>query len=197
MSLKKRLNNGPWPILILTVVCLVCTVLLALTNDITAEQRKFQAEEALRKGKQQAYETAESFKKIDFALPDGLSKDNIVDFEAALKGEDVIGFLVQTQAKGYTGQVPFLVAFDKEGKVLKVVALANTETPGLGQRVSELGFLNQFKGLTAGQTYGLKGKTQGDQEVDALSSATISSKATTTALNNASKLVAAYLKGGH
>lgn len=195
MSLKKRLNEGLWPVLILTLICIVCTTLLAFTNDFTAELRGLREQESLNANKKLLFPEAKHFTELQVNIPDAELSEAFISLETAEnEGQKLLGYLIRCQAKGYGGYVPFYAAFDSEGTLLSVRALSNGETPGLGQRVSEPDFLAQFAGAKAGQSFGVK--SGGDITIDALASATISSKASAAAISAASSILAQYLEGG-
>jgi len=67
------------------------------------------------------------------------------------------------------------VGFDNELKVKAVRILEQTETPGLGAKITEHGFLDQFAGKSGNELYLKKYHKEGT--LDAVTGATISSKA--------------------
>lgn len=86
-----------------------------------------------------------------------------------------------TSTKGYAGAVTLLVGFKATGEVLKVAVLRQKETPGLGTRMTEESFLKQFVNRLP-DAFPLKVKKDGGA-IDALTAATISSRAFLDALN--------------
>lgn len=101
---------------------------------------------------------------------------------AVYKGET--GFVIQTVAYGYAGDITLLVGVSNEGTVTGLVVRDLSETNGLGANaLTDTDFLTQFLG------------TSGDAEVgsniDAITGATVSSKAVTRAVNSA----VAYVTG--
>lgn len=85
---------------------------------------------------------------------------------------------------GFAGPVPLYVRLDAEGRVVKIVAGPNSETPDFFRRVERNGLLQAWDGLTAAQA--------ADKSVDAVSGATYSSRAV---IDNA-HAVFASLSGG-
>ena len=90
---------------------------------------------------------------------------------------DDLGYAVIAQSKGYSSQVPMAVAFDDEGTITNVIGMDNTETPGLGTKVQLPDFTDQFLGRTA--------EPLTIDDIDAVTGATISSKAALAAVNEA------------
>lgn len=86
-----------------------------------------------------------------------------------------------TSTRGYAGAVTLLVGFRDTGEVLKVAVLRQKETPGLGTRMTEESFLRQFVNLLP-DSFPLKVKKDGGS-IDALTAATISSRAFLDAMN--------------
>lgn len=88
------------------------------------------------------------------------------------------GFVIESTAYGYNGEVTVMVGVDKEGSVTGLVVRDLCETPGLGaEALTDTAFLSQFLGT--------KGEAEVGANVDALTGATVSSKAVTKAVNSA------------
>ena len=107
-----------------------------------------------------------------------------VIFPAKLNGEPV-GAAVQAQVKaGFSGPITVMVGFDKEGNIVNYSVLSHTETPGLGSKMP-FWFKNQSSIL--GKNPGVNNLTvkKDGGEVDAITAATISSRAFLNAVANA------------
>jgi electron transport complex protein RnfG len=159
--------------LILGVICLAATLVLAVTYEVTkpkiAEQLKTEEQAALKS----IMPSADSF--IEKSL------DGIEYFEA-LKDKAVVGYCVRVVGNGYNGYIRMIVGVDLNGTIEGVVVLEHSETPGLGARINEIRpgesqpwFLKQFKGKPAGNIAIKK-------DIDAITGATISSRAVTDAI---------------
>ncbi len=96
--------------------------------------------------------------------------------------EEYMGMVFKSEEKGYSGKIKPIVGVDSTGKIIKVeISKAElSETPGLGMKISEETFLEQFKNLTADEVFLKKDKEKG--KIDAVTSATISSRAATKAI---------------
>lgn len=109
----------------------------------------------------------------------------------ARNGGEVAGYAVQTMTKqGFNGVVRLMVGFTPDGEVVNVNVLEQSETPGLGTKMADEG--NVLLGSIQGQKLENKklvgGKlavTKDGGDVDALTAATISSRAYVDAVNRA------------
>ena len=87
------------------------------------------------------------------------------------------GYVVEATVRGYVGNISVLVGVDASGTVTGVAITLISETLGLGSRAAEQYFVEQFKGLS--------GTLKVGENVDALTGATVTSKAVTKAVNSA------------
>ncbi|MCQ2462682.1 MAG: FMN-binding protein, partial [Clostridia bacterium] len=86
-------------------------------------------------------------------------------------------------AGGYGGDVSVMTGRDAEGKITKIEILAcNDETPGLGQNSKTPKFKDQYSGLE-GEIEVIKNAQPVGSQIQAITSATITSKAVTSAVN--------------
>ncbi len=108
-----------------------------------------------------------------------------IKVHTAKSGEEVVGYAVETMTKsGFSGVVKLMVGFLPDGTINNVNVLQQAETPGLGTKMCDEGnpLLAGVKGQQATGTFKVK-KDGG--EVDALTAATISSRAYLEAVNRA------------
>ncbi len=104
---------------------------------------------------------------------------------------DVVGYAVETMTKkGFNGVVRLMVGFSPEGEVLNVNVLEQAETPGLGTKMCDEGnpLLSSIKGKKLDSMKLLDGRLavrKDGGDVDALTAATISSRAYVDAVNRA------------
>jgi RnfABCDGE-type electron transport complex G subunit len=111
------------------------------------------------------------------------------------KDEKCVGLIFRFEKKGYSGKIKPIVAVDSIGRIIKVKIPKEelTETPGLGMKVAEDPFLNQFRGLTLDDIWLKKDNREG--KIDAITSATISSRAATAAIREGLAQFEKYLPG--
>ena len=109
----------------------------------------------------------------------------------ATKDGTVSGYAVQSMTKqGFGGAVRLMVGFTPAGEVVNVNVLEQTETPGLGTKMTDEGnvLLRSVKGQKLEDKKLVDGKlavTKDGGDVDALTAATISSRAYVDAINRA------------
>ena len=95
-----------------------------------------------------------------------------------------IGAAVETfTSKGFSGNISLMVGILKDGTVNNISVLQHAETPGLGSKMSEPSFKDQFNNKNA-NSFNFKVKKDGG-DVDAITAATISSRAFCDAVNRA------------
>ncbi|MBN2275416.1 MAG: RnfABCDGE type electron transport complex subunit G [Bacteroidales bacterium] len=95
-----------------------------------------------------------------------------------------LGYAVKTYTeKGFAGHIELMAGFRNDGSIVNITVLDHKETPGLGTKMTESKFINQFIGKNPG-SFMLKVKKDGGQ-VDAITAATISSRAFCDALQRA------------
>ena len=108
----------------------------------------------------------------------------------------LLGYCMETQARGYGGVIQVAVGLGPDGNVLKVKVLScDGETPGLGQKVKEESFLSQFEGTFAFFTKGMNG-TSVAKYIDGIASATYSSQGVVDAVNQALAIYSGQIMGG-
>jgi electron transport complex protein RnfG len=104
-----------------------------------------------------------------------------------LKGAENSGLAVETYTdKGFSGRFSLMVGFTPDGSISNIEVLEHKETPGLGTKMALPAFKAQFKGLKISEIQGEKLKVKKDGgQVDAITAATISSRAFCDAVNRA------------
>ncbi len=83
---------------------------------------------------------------------------------------------------GYGGAVRIVVAADASGTILDFAVVEATETPGLGAKIAGEGFISGLRGKTLNSDWRVR---RDGGEIDAVTSATISSRAACEAVNSA------------
>ncbi|MGQ9620611.1 MAG: RnfABCDGE type electron transport complex subunit G [Bacteroidales bacterium] len=109
-----------------------------------------------------------------FRLP--TDEGDTLEIYPAKKGDEIIGYAVRTGTqKGFSGFIGIMAGFRTDGTIINTKVLEHKETPGLGTKMTEPGFKDQFNEKNPGE-FTLKVKKDGGQ-VDAITAATISSRA--------------------
>ncbi len=177
--LKNNKDDIFKPIIVLLAICIVIPLALSLTNELTAYRIEKLAEEAEKQTMSKLIK-GDRFEEAYFTGKDSDFNLHIV----YSKQEEIVGYIFKTSAKGYGGEVSVMTAIGTDGKVIAVSILdATTETPGLGQNVTKEGFYSQYKDKTADIST-VKNSAK-DNEINAVTGATISSRAVTNAVNKA------------
>lgn len=169
------------PTAVLAIICVVVTLALSSTNLLTAGKIEALAIETQNKAMAKLIEADEYHE-----LPATTSFGDIT-YNAAIKDGDTVGCIFVTEANGYGGVVSVMTAVDMEGKIIAVEILAAAdETPGLGQNVTKEYFYTRFNGMSGDIVVQKAGTAKKENnEIDAVTGATISSEAVTTAVNQA------------
>ncbi len=167
----------------LFLITAISACVLAVINNITApiiEENTIKKQEIAMKS---VVENAVRFEKAD------MSALALVDLQCAVTSvfnavdsEDrTIGYAVMVSTGGYGGEILLTVGMDVDLKVTGVDIISHSETPGLGENCTKPQFKDQFKGKENGIEV-VKNGASGNQ-IDAISSATITSKAVTAGVN--------------
>jgi electron transport complex protein RnfG len=113
----------------------------------------------------------------------------------AAKNGRIIAYVVPAESKGYGGTIKLLVAVGPDNKVIKYTILESKETPGLGDKAAKAPFYEQFTGKTSEHLKVTK-DAGNKEDIQAISGATITSKAVTLAVKTAVDEVSELTKGG-
>jgi len=182
------------PTLVLFLVCAVITGALAYVNSITENIIQRRMEEQQEQFRKEVMDGADRFTEIK---PEGLS-ERITGVYEAYRNDAIIGYVMDVTTKGYGGAMKLTVGINTEGRVTGVIIGDNNETPGLGSRAKEPGFIDQFKGVTAAETLSVvKQNKNSDNEIQAISGATITSRAVTEGVQAALDSVRLIMNGGN
>jgi len=163
------------PTLTLFAICLIIAVLLGITNLMTRDkivQMNKQTEATSREVVLPGTTTFEDSKDATYAV--------------GKKGNDITGYVFTTKTKSYGGDLSVMTGIDKNGKVTGVVILSISDTPGLGLNAQKESFRNQY--LQAAPEKGfevVKSGSPGKGQIEAMTGATITTKAVTTCVNEA------------
>lgn len=186
---KMNLKDVLIPTIALLVICLVATALLAVTNSVTME-----------KIAQNAVETEKASRML--VLPEGSEYGEVTTLDSGITycigtneaGEEV-GYVFTSGAKGYGGTVGVMVGIDMNGTITGVEILSHSETPGLGANAVKPDFKDRFAGKSGALTVD-KVSNEG-QNIQAITAATITSKAVTNAVNAVTEAFAEITGGAN
>lgn len=168
------------PAVSLLVICVVVTALLGVTNRVTAPKIEQLAAETEAAAKQAVLTDAATFSEEKQIEKDGTT---YIYYEGFSAEEAFAGYVFRTSAKGYGGDISVMVGVKADGTVAGVNILSISETAGLGMNAKNESFLSQFLGKSG--TVGVLKNGSSETEIQALTGATITSKAMASAVNQA------------
>ncbi len=204
----------------LCLITLVAGVLLGVVYEVTKEPRKAQEEKTTQQAYQSVFKDADSFKelkkvvgkdnkeadiykKVAKYVADSANEgavltesdvtiDNVV---YAYAKDECKGCVVTVTSKsGFAGDIQFTVGVTTEGIVSGVSMLSIGETAGLGMKAKEEEFLKQYKTKEKVSEFQVTKKGEkGEQMIDAISGATITTNAVTDGVNAAMKASAYFM----
>ena len=163
----------------LTIICAMAGLILsgvwAVTDPVKTRKEAQEREAALKSLIPEA-DRIEPVKDIVVSGKEGT-------IYRATTGGKAAGYVINTYGRGYSSFINILVAVDQDYRVKGIDILSHKETPGLGDQIEKDWFKGQFKGKTEDHLNVIKGET--DTDIQAISGATISSRAVTKAVKEA------------
>jgi electron transport complex protein RnfG len=105
------------------------------------------------------------------------------EYYTATVSSKPVAYISSTAGKGYSSYIQMLVSLGTDLKIRDIKILGHAETPGLGDQVEEKSFIDQFKGKSLPDIKLIKGETK--ENIQAISGATISSRAVTNGVKDA------------
>lgn len=186
---------------ILFVICVVSAGALAFVNENTAgriaEQAALRLERALASVVSGAEEFTDETGKLAplMTVAEGGKPlfPSVNKVYAGRANGEVIGVAFTCAPAGYGGAIETVVGVSREGVVTGLTVVKQTETPGLGANVSNPAFQKGFVGARVGTTVKV---TKDGGEIQAITGATISSRAVAGAVDQALRLFELASKEG-
>lgn len=185
---KKSVINA----LILMLITVVAGLLLGVVYEITKEPIKAEQQRAKEEAYKAVFAEADSFEAIDIKqdeIAKELSKQGLdVTIDEAMRVYDASGkmagyVLTVTDHEGYGGDIQFAMGVTIDGITNGISFLSISETAGLGMKAKEDDFKNQFSGKQVSKFAYTKNGASSDNEIDAISGATITTNAVTNGVN--------------
>jgi electron transport complex protein RnfG len=192
---------------ILFAITLVAGLLLGLVHEITAEPIQIQQEKAIKEACMAVFASAGDetieFREMDYT-PDASLSETMADvgvtvgtvYEAETSDGTFFGYVVEAaSSQGYGGDIVLYVGVTSDGTVSGVSILELSETAGLGMEAPSV-LVPQFAGKKVESFSYTKTGSRTDSEVDAISGATITTKAVVNAVNGGLETARMLLQGG-
>lgn len=175
-AIKKNREDIIKPVGVLLAICIIIPLALSITNKVTVKKIA-ELEAANSKKNMQSLIDADNFEECE---------NGEITYYAAINGGEIAAYIFTESSKGYGGDVSVMTAIKPDGTVAGVAILdVSGETPGLGQNAAKESFFSQYIGLKKGVSVLKNGAKAENNEVDAVTGATITSTAVTRAVNKA------------
>ena len=169
----------------LIAACFISGLVIGAVYYVTAPVAAQKAEMIKQESMRELIADADDFAEV--AGHDG--------WTAAIKNGKPIAYIVPGETKGYGGKIKLLVAVDVNGKVLDFSLLEHNETPGLGDNAQKPEFRRQFAGKDAAALIVVKDPAN-KNNIQAMTGATITSRAVTKGVKEAAEKVAEFVAQG-
>lgn len=199
------MRSAVMQVVVLTLVCIISSLALALVNNLTeeriAEQKRLAesraVEAALLEGDLQCDNrpSEDAINVLDWKDKDGNPKKICL---GKLDGK-IVGVAFTSVGEGYGGNIKIMMGVDRDGKVVGIEILDHLETPGLGANIDNDSFKDQFggkylKGSPESKLEVVKGGRPAKEhwEIQALTGATVSPEGVASAVTRGLKKFEEY-----
>ena len=169
----------------LACACIISGIIIAIVYSLTAD---------IAKQKQVELNTL-ALKSLVTEADQYTPVEGKTGWYTATQNGKLIAYVVPAESKGYGGAIKMLVAVGPDNKVMKYTILEAKETPGLGDKAAKAPFTEQFAGKTS-ENLKVTKDASNKNDIQAISGATITSRAVTLAVKNAVDEVSNLTKGG-
>jgi electron transport complex protein RnfG len=197
---KSQLRSIIKPAIVLLIICLVVTASLAFTYAITRDKIEERAKLDAENARREVLADANYFNRVENIerFIDKNPELNIVkEVYEGVKDNASVGYAFMVVNKGYGGDMNVTVGINNKGEITGVKIGNNSETPGLGLKVTDEAFRSQFVGFAPSEPLQVvKGEKAKQEEIEAISSATISTRAVTKAVQAAVDMASQLLEEG-
>ncbi len=189
---------------ILLAITLISGLLLGVVYQITKEPIAAQEEKAKQEACMEVFADAASFEEVELQAPDaaawesaGYAQETVDEVMAALDSAgSAQGYVITVTTKeGYGGDIQFTVGVRADGTVNGISLLSISETAGLGMRAEEV-LKPQFANKNVEKFEYTKNGAAAENQIDAISGATITTNAVTNGVNAALYYFQTELGGG-
>lgn len=177
--------------LALAVITLIAGLVLGATYRLTKAPIAVQERRKAEMARAAVMPEADAFRLLETA------GDAQVDWVyEALRDGACVGYVAQGTGRGFGGEIEVIIGLRTDGEITGVsVGGANfSETAGLGAKAKDAAFTDGFVGKRAPLTVVKAGETKSESTVDAITSATITSKAVNDTVTRVSEAVQALVE---
>lgn len=173
---------------VLTLVCFICALLLSVVYGLANKKIEINKERRVNEALTTLAPEAARVEKIT------IGEETI--YKLFDQEENLIGYGFIASGQGYQGKIKMMVVGDKSLEYLKgIEVIESLETPGLGAKIQEDPFKDQFKGLkVAEDMVYVKDEVERAGQIKAITGATVSSRAVVNILNTKIKEIRELIK---
>jgi len=161
---------------VLFLITAVVAGLLGFVNAITKDRIAELTEEKTAGAMRAVMPEADSFNEIEYSGGDSL----VIGAYSADNASGSVGYVIKVAPVGFGGEISMVVGVDMTGKVTGVSIVKMAETSGLGDNAKKDSYRNQYIGKS-----GTLAVTKDGGSIDALTGATVTSRAVTDGVNAA------------
>ncbi len=177
MKLRDSLRKV-FPVILLTVVVAICVSLLTAVGGITLPRIE-------------AMEKERILSMLSETFPDLTRYSLEEEIYTIYTEEDVIGYAFIAVGNGYGGDISILVGLEDKATVKGITIITHTETPGLGSKITEDVFTNQFVSADVDDV----ALTRDGGRIDSITGATVSARAVADAVRTTAREKIDLLEG--
>ncbi len=171
--------------LVLFLICGIAAFALGLTNEATKDLILDNTIQANIEARKEVFPNADDFEELTDIEEFVSANPQVAEVFKAVEGGEHVGFVIKTLPSGYGGALEVIVGFDLDGVLTGVRVGNHQETPGLGANAQTEDYYSQYNGLVVSETVNVTkvDVVEGNNEIKALSGATITSDAVTNGVN--------------
>ncbi len=172
------MNISTHMIIVLTVVCLFSGISLVYMNEYAEPMIKINEEKEMKKAIFKVLPDVKNVEKVE-------SEERVI-FKGFDEGGKLVGYAFVAKGSGYQGIIKIMVGIDAGlEKLTGMDILESVETPGLGAKITEDNFRGQFNGISVSPEiiYVKNKEPENPNEIQAITGATVSSRAVVNILN--------------
>ena len=199
---KREPFRIPKPVIALTLIAAIAGVALSGVYSMTKGTIDLQELQKKTAAYKEVCPEAETFELVDaaeelIAKQDEKASPKINEFYVGKTADgQVAGYAASVTAKGFGGDVTMALGLTPDGAVRKIAFTELNETAGLGMEADKAPFKDQFTGRS-GELSLIKGTASGEQEISALTGATVTSTAVVNGVNAGLAFCEEATKGGN
>lgn len=196
IKVKKKKETIFQDVIVMLLITIVSGFLLGFVNDLTKEPIGAATVKEKKESYARMFKSADEFneevfnnesqKEIkNFLNNNGLSGGSVNGVVEVKNSGSTLGYILTTSSSNaYGGDITISLGIDESGNIVGIDYVAITETAGLGMNAEEDSFKGQFIGKNSEKLSYVKGSTTGDDEIEAITSATITTSAVVEAVNS-------------